>query len=45
MDHTYISDSILLRMKKQRQKEVSNPGKFIFVYYIFFIIQIEVLRR
>ncbi|KAL7984361.1 hypothetical protein Chor_002931 [Crotalus horridus] len=25
MDHTYISDSILLRMKKQRQKEVSNP--------------------
>ncbi|XP_070798446.1 DNA endonuclease RBBP8 [Pituophis catenifer annectens] len=25
MDHTYISDSILLRMKKQRQKEVSSP--------------------
>ncbi|XP_026526105.1 DNA endonuclease RBBP8 isoform X2 [Notechis scutatus] len=25
IDHTYISDSILLRMKKQRQKEVNNP--------------------
>ncbi|ETE68086.1 DNA endonuclease RBBP8, partial [Ophiophagus hannah] len=25
MDHTYISDSILLRMKKQRQKEINNP--------------------
>ncbi|XP_070603729.1 DNA endonuclease RBBP8 isoform X2 [Erythrolamprus reginae] len=25
MDHTYISDSILLRIKKQRQKEVSSP--------------------
>uniref|UniRef100_A0A8C6XC10 DNA endonuclease RBBP8 n=1 Tax=Naja naja TaxID=35670 RepID=A0A8C6XC10_NAJNA len=27
MDHTYISDSILLRRKKQRQKEENNPGE------------------
>uniref|UniRef100_A0A8D2J9W3 DNA endonuclease RBBP8 n=1 Tax=Varanus komodoensis TaxID=61221 RepID=A0A8D2J9W3_VARKO len=31
MDYTYVSESILLRMKKQKDKKANSPSKFIFV--------------
>lgn len=33
MDYTYVSDSVLLKMKNQEQNQESSPRKTFFLYF------------